>query len=571
MLTQRFQEEKPKGEEIMRPLTEEETKVFFEKLTNYIGRNVAHLVDRPKDPHVFRLHKQRVYYVREEVMRQATSIDKKGLISLGTCFGKFTGSGKFKLHVTCLDYLSQYAQYKVWVKPSSEMSVLYGNNVYKAGLGRITENTPKYQGVVIYSMNDTPLGFGTTARSTQECRKVDVKQVFGDVTRLLRELEVHLWKWPESSVESLRGGWLVVAVLSLDHEVFPSSLLPTFSTGHQVMLRHHLSHSASRIDYEEPEALRAKNLNKLWCINRSIKSPCPTLRPSYCWNVRNKSTEKLPQMPSVAEIIRLYGLSAQQKLSQNFLLDLNLTDKMVKMAGDLSNTTVIEVGPGPGGLTRSILKAGAKRLIVIEKDPRCLPALEVLQQAVSKQRMHIVMDDVLTVDEEECVIKASEQSREPIDFQHDQFLFLGNLPFSIGTPLLLKWLYQIERKQGLFKHGRAPMIMLLQKEVADRIGAAPGDDDFSRLSVMMQRWCDVQMGFKIPGSAFVPPPKVDTRVIKMTPRNRLKSYPDVPLEAIEHVARNVFGQRRKMLSNSIQTLGAYGSQLLENQDIILDE
>lgn len=265
------------------------------------------------------------------------------------------------------------------------------------------------------------------------------------------------------------------------------------------------------------------------------------------------------------------------------------------------------------------MKAGAKRLIVIEKDPRCLPALEVLQQAVSKQRMHIVMDDVLTVDEEECVIRASEQSREPIDFQHDQFLFLGNLPFSIGTPLLLKWLYQIERKQGLFKHGRAPMIMLLQKEVADvrslcgrsnerqRIGAAPGDDDFSRLSVMMQRWCDVQMGFKIPGSAFVPPPKVDTRVIKMTPRNRLKSYPDgksfifftctsssissscsfslhhlmytsiftlcvdthlqiisyyhmclspltltVPLEAIEHVARNVFGQRRKMLSNSIQ-------------------
>ena len=125
----------------MRPLTDEEMRALFEKLHIYIGSNVAKLIDRADEAHTFRLVKDRVYYLSEAQMKLATNIGRENLICLGTCFGKFTGSGKFRIHVTCLDYLAQYAKYKVWVKPGAEMSFLYGNNVTKAGLARITEGT----------------------------------------------------------------------------------------------------------------------------------------------------------------------------------------------------------------------------------------------------------------------------------------------------------------------------------------------------------------------------------------------------------------------------------------------
>eukprot|EP01114_Cavostelium_apophysatum_P007257 TRINITY_DN1921_c0_g1_i1.p1 TRINITY_DN1921_c0_g1~~TRINITY_DN1921_c0_g1_i1.p1 ORF type:complete len:180 (+),score=40.88 TRINITY_DN1921_c0_g1_i1:51-590(+) len=177
----------------MRPLTEEETKVFFEKLAKYIGRNIKYLVDRQDEPYVFRLHRDRVYYVSEEIMKKATNVETKSLLSLGTCFGKFTKGGKFKLHITSLDFLAQFAQHKVWVKQSSEMSVVYGKHIIKAGLGRITENTPKNQSVVIFSMSDIPLGFGVTAYSTAECRKADPATVVcftqSDVGEYLRDEE----------------------------------------------------------------------------------------------------------------------------------------------------------------------------------------------------------------------------------------------------------------------------------------------------------------------------------------------------------------------------------------------
>ncbi|KAJ3118973.1 ribosome biosynthesis protein nip7 [Phlyctochytrium bullatum] len=156
----------------MRPLTEEEVKTLFEKLAKYIGRNIAQLIDRPDEPHCFRLHKDRVYYVSDELMKRATSVNPQ-MLSLGVCFGKFSKTGKFKLHITALDYLAQYAKYKVWVKPNGEMPFVYGNHVLKAHLGRITEDTPEHQGVVVFSMNDVPLGFGVTARTTQDTRKVD--------------------------------------------------------------------------------------------------------------------------------------------------------------------------------------------------------------------------------------------------------------------------------------------------------------------------------------------------------------------------------------------------------------
>ncbi|KAJ5069208.1 60s ribosome subunit biogenesis protein nip7 [Anaeramoeba ignava] len=175
----------------MRPLTEEETKIFFKKLAEYIGSNIKKLLERPDDQYCFRLHRTRVYYVSEKIMKQATNTGRKKLASLGVCFGKFTKTGNFRLSITSLDYLAQYAIYRVWIKPSAELSFLYGNHVLKAGLGRITDSTPQYQGVVVYSMSDIPLGFGRTAKSTQECRKLDSEQIVcfhqSDIGEYLRD------------------------------------------------------------------------------------------------------------------------------------------------------------------------------------------------------------------------------------------------------------------------------------------------------------------------------------------------------------------------------------------------
>uniref|UniRef100_A0A674H4J8 60S ribosome subunit biogenesis protein NIP7 homolog n=1 Tax=Taeniopygia guttata TaxID=59729 RepID=A0A674H4J8_TAEGU len=138
-----------------------------------IGENIQLLVDRPDGTYCFRLHRDRVFYLSEKLLKLAASVPRDSLVAPGSCFGKFTKSHKFRLSVTALDFLAPYAKYKVWVKPGSEQSFLYGNHVLKSGLGRITENTAQYQGVVVYSMADVPLGFGVAAKSTQECRKVD--------------------------------------------------------------------------------------------------------------------------------------------------------------------------------------------------------------------------------------------------------------------------------------------------------------------------------------------------------------------------------------------------------------
>ena len=158
----------------MRPLTDQETSRLFEKLASYMGRNITNLIDRPDDPHVFRLQRDRVYYVRESIAKLATSVSRDKLLCVGTCLGKFTKKQqKFRLHVTALDHVAPHAKFKVWVKPNGEMPFLYGNHVVKAHVGRMSDDCPEHQGVVVYSMNDTPLGFGASARSTAEVRRLE--------------------------------------------------------------------------------------------------------------------------------------------------------------------------------------------------------------------------------------------------------------------------------------------------------------------------------------------------------------------------------------------------------------
>lgn len=165
----------------MRPLDEKETTAVFEKLLKFTGQNLAHIVNRPaiEGPdagtatgrYVFRLQKNKIYYASESLVRRATNVGRDRLHSIGTCIGKLTKSGHFRLTIHCLDLLAAHARHKVWLKPTAEMSFLYGNSVLKGGLGRITENTKAGDGVVVFSMSDVPLGFGVAARGTQECRK----------------------------------------------------------------------------------------------------------------------------------------------------------------------------------------------------------------------------------------------------------------------------------------------------------------------------------------------------------------------------------------------------------------
>lgn len=175
----------------MRSLTEEETKVVFEKLANYIGRNISFLIDNPTNPHVFRLQKDRVYYVAEAVAKFATSVSRERLMALGTCFGKFTKTGKFRLHITALPYLAQYAKFKVWIKTNGEMPFLYGNHVLKAHVGRMSEDIPEHAGVIVFSMHDVPLGFGVSAKATTEAKNLQPTSIVafrqGDIGEYLRE------------------------------------------------------------------------------------------------------------------------------------------------------------------------------------------------------------------------------------------------------------------------------------------------------------------------------------------------------------------------------------------------
>jgi 60S ribosome subunit biogenesis protein NIP7 len=177
----------------MRPLTEDETKTFFGTLAKFLGSNIKFLIDREDGEYVFRLHKDRVYYINSEVLKMASHIGKEELIGAGTCFGKFTKTGKMKLHITCLDYLAKYAKFKVWVKPNGEQTFLYGNHVLKGHLARITENTPSNIGVVIFSITDIPLGFGVCMKTTSQCRDLDPTQVVvinqADVGEYLRSEE----------------------------------------------------------------------------------------------------------------------------------------------------------------------------------------------------------------------------------------------------------------------------------------------------------------------------------------------------------------------------------------------
>lgn len=254
------------------------------------------------------------------------------------------------------------------------------------------------------------------------------------------------------------------------------------------------------------------------------------------------SATALAALPPLREVIARHELGARKALGQHFLLDLNLTGRIARSAGDLGNGTTIEVGPGPGGLTRALLLAGARRVVAIERDRRCLDALAEIA-AASGGRLEVVPGDALDVAAEAL----GEAPRR----------IVANLPYNVATPLLLGWLAALARDNGAFES----LTLMFQKEVAERLSAAPRSKAYGRLSVMAQWLCTVDTLFDLPPRAFTPPPKVVSSVVLLTPR----AVPLAPAEAaiLERVTAAAFGQRRKMLRQSLKSLGLEPRPLLE--------
>jgi 16S rRNA (adenine1518-N6/adenine1519-N6)-dimethyltransferase len=247
-------------------------------------------------------------------------------------------------------------------------------------------------------------------------------------------------------------------------------------------------------------------------------------------------------LPPLREIIARHGIAARKSLGQNFILDLNLTRRIARAAGPLDHVCVIEIGAGPGGLTRALIAEGARRVIAIERDPRCLAALGELAMCYPG-RLELVAGDALALDP----ALMSEAPRK----------IVANLPYNIATALLLRWLNRIGDYQSL--------TLMFQREVAQRLVAAPRSPAYGRLSVLVQWLSEPKILFDVPPRAFVPPPKVTSTLVALVPRPAPLAPASKPV--LERVTAAAFGQRRKMLRSSLKTLGVPVEPLLAQAGI----
>ena len=249
-------------------------------------------------------------------------------------------------------------------------------------------------------------------------------------------------------------------------------------------------------------------------------------------------------MPPLRDVIFRHGLRARKSLGQNFLLDMNLTDRIARAAGRLDQTTVIEVGPGPGGLTRSLLAAGAAHVVAIERDRRCLPALAEIEAAYPG-RLTIVEGDALDID---LSGYATGSTR-----------IVANLPYNIATALLTRWLTDVA-----WPPWYESLTLMFQREVAARITAEPGSKPYGRLGVLCGWRTEAESMFDISPQSFVPPPKVTSTVVHLVPRPQPLPC---PIRTLERVTAAAFGQRRKMLRQSLRSLGLETTRLLEEAEV----
>lgn len=237
-------------------------------------------------------------------------------------------------------------------------------------------------------------------------------------------------------------------------------------------------------------------------------------------------TDKLSSLPPVSEMMRASGLEPKKQFGQNFLFDLNLTGRIARSVPDIASTTVIEVGPGPGGLSRALLMAGAGRVIAIEKDKTTEPILSQIV-AVSDNRFNVIYDDALRVDMAKLA--------------GGGFAICSNLPYNVGTELLVRWLHDIACGVPI-----KSLTLMFQREVAERIVAHRGDEQYGRLAVLVSLIADAKILFNVPSTAFVPRPRVESAVVQIIP-NHAKIKQVGNIENLERLTARLFGMRRKMI------------------------
>ncbi len=252
--------------------------------------------------------------------------------------------------------------------------------------------------------------------------------------------------------------------------------------------------------------------------------------------------DPLPSLPPLREIIKTWELDADKRLGQHFLLDLNLTGRIARAAGDLTGVNIIEIGPGPGGLTRAILECGAQQVIAIERDPRCVAALQSLA-GVANGRLTVIEADALKVD--------------PAALVPAPRAIIANLPYNVASPLLIGWLKQASAFTSL--------TLMFQREVALRLVATPRSKAYGRLSVMTQWLTEATLVFDVPAAAFTPPPKIVSSIVRLVPRDMDGGEP--AFAAMERVVAAAFGQRRKMLRAALRSLVPDPLALLETAEI----
>jgi 16S rRNA (adenine1518-N6/adenine1519-N6)-dimethyltransferase len=241
----------------------------------------------------------------------------------------------------------------------------------------------------------------------------------------------------------------------------------------------------------------------------------------------------IDDLPPLRQVIADHGLSARKSLGQNFLLDLNLTAKIARQAGNLADTDGLAIGPGPGGLTRGLLAQGARKVLAIEKDPRCLPALDEIAARYPGQ-LQVMIGDALDID--------------PLAHLTPPIRVAANLPYNVGTELLVRWL-----TPPTWPPFWQSLTLMFQREVAERIVAAPGSKAYGRLAVLAQWRCDARIVMSLPPEAFTPAPKVSSAVVHLTalPKPKFEADPDV----LSRVVAMAFNQRRKMLRSALKGLG----------------
>ena len=260
-------------------------------------------------------------------------------------------------------------------------------------------------------------------------------------------------------------------------------------------------------------------------------------------------------LPPLRDVIRIHELRAKKSLGQNFIQDLNLTRRIARSGGAIDGVTVVEVGPGPGGLTRALLLEGARRVIAVERDDRCLPALAEIA-ARYPGRLSVHADDALTIDWPALF------ARDRVG-ESDEVRIIANLPYGVATRLLIGWL-ETAPWPPWFKR----MTLMFQKEVAERIVAEPGTKSYGRLSVISQWRAEVRIVQTLKPDAFTPPPKVESAVVDFVPRKILSPMCDV--KVLGRVTGAAFGQRRKMLRSTLKSDTQRPEQLLEQLGIAGD-